>query len=245
MDARGERLSGDASPYLWRPAPKDLSLPENTVHVWRAELVSATEDFLSRDEREKAAQFHFDKDRTRYVAARSILRRLIGRYEGVPPESTEFTYNTYGKPTLGGSSLRFNASHSGGLALLAFARHRNIGVDIERIRGDFASKEIASQFFSEDEIKALRALPPEKLAPAFFACWARKEAFIKAHGSGLSLPLHQFTVSVNGPAKLLRTDFDPDAVNQWTLHDLPVASDFAAALAVEGEVAETECWVWE
>src|SRR4051812_2138588 len=203
MDARGERLSGDASPYLWRPAPKDLSLPENVVHVWRADLAAPAADVLSADEREKAAQFHFDKDRTRYIAARSILRQLIARYERVPAETIQFSYNTYGKPALEGSSLRFNASHSGGLALLAFARNKNVGVDIERIRADPASREIASQFFSEDEIAALRALPAETLAPAFFACWTRKEAFIKAHGSGLSLPLHKFVVSVNSPAQLL------------------------------------------
>ena len=228
----------------WRPAPKDISLPDNTVHVWRAELLPSAPDVLSADERAKAAQFHFDRDRTRYVAARVILRELIARYEHVPPESVQFTYNTYGKPALEGSALRFNASHSGGLALLAFARHRNVGVDIERIRPDLASREIASQFFSGDEIATLRALPAETLAPAFFACWARKEAFIKAHGSGLSLPLHKFTVSVNAPAQLLRTDFNPEAVHQWTLHDLPVEPGFAAALAIEGVPGKIDCWQW-
>ncbi len=228
----------------WPPAPKDLSLPENTVHVWRAELLPSAPDVLSVDERTKAAQFHFDRDRDRYVAARVILRQLISRYERLQPESIEFTYNTYGKPALEASTLRFNASHSGGLALLAFARNRNIGVDLECIRPDLASREIASQFFSQDEIAALRALSPETLAPAFFACWTRKEAFIKAHGSGLSLPLHKFSVSVNAPAQLLRTDFDPDAVRQWTLHDLTVEPGFAAALALEGDLGRIERWEW-
>src|SRR5204862_7643888 len=132
-----------------------------------------------------------------------------------------------------GSTLRVNASHSGDLTLLAFARNRDVGVDLEPIRPDLASREIASQSWSADEIAAMRALPPETLAPAFFGCWARKEAFIKAHGSGLSLPLHKFTVSVNAPAQLLRTDFDADAVRQWTLYDLTVEPGFAAALAME------------
>ena len=228
----------------WQPAPKDFLLAENVVHVWRGELTSASLEVLSPDERDKAAQFHFDKDCNRYIAARAILRQLIGRYEDVPPASIQFTYNAYGKPGLDGSSLRFNASHSADLALFAFARNRNVGVDIERIRPDFASWEIASQFFCQDEIAALRALPPEAQTAAFFACWTRKEAFIKAHGSGLSLPLHKFAVSVAGPARLLRTDFDPPAAQHWTLHDLLVAEGFAAAVALEGEPGSIECWQW-
>ena len=134
----------------WQPAPKDLHLPDNVVHVWRAELRPCATDLLSASERERAAQFHFDKDRDRYVAARSILRQLIGRYEQASPEGIQFTYNTYGKPALEGSSLRFNVSHSADLVLLAFTRNKNIGVDVERIRPEFAAKEIAGRFFSQE-----------------------------------------------------------------------------------------------
>jgi 4'-phosphopantetheinyl transferase len=228
----------------WQPAPKNLSLPENVVHVWRAELNSVSLEVLSADEREKAAQFHFDKNRNQYVAARAILRQLIGRYENLSPAGVQFVYNSFGKPGLEQSSLRFNASHSGALGLFAFARNNNIGVDIERIRADLASREIASQFFSEEEITALRALPAEAQMAAFFACWTRKEAFIKAHGSGLSLPLHKFVVSVDGLARLVRTDFDPAAMEQWSLHDLRPGEDFAAALAVEGKPERIDCWQW-
>jgi 4'-phosphopantetheinyl transferase len=228
----------------WQPAPKTLSLPENVVHIWRAELTSPSPEVLAQDERDKAAGFHFDKDRNRYIAARAILRQLIGRYENLAPAAVQFTYNTYGKPALEGSSLRFNASHSADLALFAFARQRGIGVDLEHIRPDFASREIASQFFCPDEIAALRALPAESQTAAFFACWTRKEAFIKAHGSGLSLPLHKFAVSVTGPAQLLRTDFNPAAAQHWTLHDLSVGTGFTAALALEGIPARIECWQW-
>jgi 4'-phosphopantetheinyl transferase len=229
----------------WRTAPKNLSLSDTIVHVWRAELANASADLLASDERERAAQFHFDKDRNWYIAARAILRQLVGRYEKVSPQSIQFTYNTFGKPAINGSSLRFNTSHSGGLALFAFTRSRNIGVDLERMRPDFSSREIATQFFSPDEIAALRALPADSQARAFFNCWTRKEAFIKAHGSGLSLPLHKFVVSLDGPAQLVRTDFDPDAVHHWTLHDLEVAQGFAAALALEGTPERIECWDWK
>ena len=228
----------------WRPAPKDLSLEENIVHVWRAESRPCPTDLLSASERERAAQFHFEKDRHRYVAARSILRQLIGRYEQVPPESIEFAYNTYGKPALEGSSLRFNVSHSADLVLLAFTRNKNIGVDVERIRPEFAAKEIAGRFFSQEEVAVLRALPAESLPGAFFTCWTRKEAFIKAHGSGLSLPLHKFVVSLDLPARLIRTEFDPDAARQWTLHDLLIDDGFRAALAVEGEPNRIDRWQW-
>jgi 4'-phosphopantetheinyl transferase len=229
----------------WQRPLKDLSLTANVVHVWLAELTSASPQMLSADERDKAAQFHFDKDRNRYTAARTILRQLIGRYENLPPGGVQFTYNTYGKPALDGSSLRFNTSHSGNLALFAFARDKNVGVDLERIRPDFASREIASQFFSPEEIAALRALPGESQTRSFFNCWTRKEALIKAHGSGLSLPLHKFVVSLDAPARLVRTDFDTKAVEQWTLHDLEVGEEFAAALAVEGKAERIDCWQWE
>ena len=228
----------------WQPAPKDLHLPDNVVHVWRAELRPCATDLLSASERERAAQFHFDKDRDRYIAARSILRHLIGRYEQVPPEGIQFTYNTYGKPALEGSSLRFNVSHSADLVLLAFTRNKNIGVDVERIRPEFAAKEIAGRFFSQEEVAALRTRPAESLPAAFFTCWTRKEAFIKAHGSGLSLPLHKFVVSLDSPARLVRTEFDPDAVRQWTLHDVPIDGGFRAALAVEGEPNRIDRWQW-
>jgi 4'-phosphopantetheinyl transferase len=229
----------------WASAPKVLSLTANVVHVWKAALADSSPDLLSPDEREKASQFHFDRDRNRYVAGRNILRRLIARYENIGPEVIRFSYNTYGKPSLDGSSLRFNASHSADLALFAFTRQRQIGVDLERIRTDLATREIASQFFSEDEIATFRECTAESLPAAFFTCWTRKEAFIKAHGSGLSLPLHKFVVSVNGPARLIRTDFDPEAVHQWTLHDLRVPDGFAAALAVEGKPERIDCWQWE
>src|SRR5688572_27234414 len=199
-------------PEPWRSAPKTLSLPDDCVHVWRAALDPTPDTLLSGDEREKAALFHFEKDRQRYIAARTALRQLIARYENVPAEKIEFTYNAFGKPALKKSPLRFNTSHSADLALFAFTLRNNIGVDLERIRPDFAAREIAGQFFSPDEIAALRALPPAAQIEAFFRCWTRKEAFIKAHGSGLSLPLHRFVVSLDDPARLVRTDFDPTAI---------------------------------
>jgi len=228
----------------WPPAPNELSLAENSVHVWRAALTDASSEVLSADELDKAAQFHFEKDRNQYIAARAILRHIIGQYERIPADKVAFSYNTFGKPILEHSSLRFNVSHSGGLALLAFARNKNVGVDIERIRRDFASRELAGQFFSQEEIGALRSLPVQSQTAAFFACWTRKEAFIKGHGSGLSLPLHKFVVSLDAPARLLRTDFDPAAIDQWTLHDLAVGDKFVAALAVEGKPERIEYWRW-
>ena len=229
----------------WQAAPKNLSLSENVIHVWRAELNAVSLEFLSADERQKAAQFHFDKNRHQYVAARGVLRQLISWYENLPPAAIRFSYNSFGKPGLEHSSLRFNASHSGSLGLFAFTRNRNIGVDLERIRPDLATREIAAQFFSDDEITGLRELPAESHTAAFFACWTRKEAFIKAHGSGLSLPLDKFVVSLAAPARLLRTDFDPKAMQDWTLHDLNPGEEYAAALAVEGQPQRIDCWQWE
>src|SRR5208283_3082224 len=132
-------------------------------------------------------------------------------------------------------TLDFNVSHTAGLALLAFARGRKIGIDVERIRRDFGTAEIAERFFSKAERAALRELPQEQRHEAFFRCWTRKEAFIKALGEGLSHPLDQFDVSLDphAPAALLATRPDAHEVDRWKLLDIRLLGDFVAALALE------------
>ncbi|MET0647234.1 MAG: 4'-phosphopantetheinyl transferase superfamily protein [Pyrinomonadaceae bacterium] len=235
----------DARQQPWLDAPESPLLADGEVHVWRARLLQDERtlgelwDTLSADERERAERFHFRRDRDRFIAARGALRNLLGRYAGVAPRLLRFSYDSYGKPSLcgeaGGASLRFNASHSNDLALFALTRGREVGVDLEFVREDFASFEIAEHFFSPGEVEALRALAPDVRAVAFFDCWTRKEAYIKARGEGLSHPLHLFTVSL-GPgedAALLRTDDDPLEAARWTLVELFPGEGARAALAVE------------
>lgn len=216
------------------------------VHVCQAELdqppsqVQSFFDTLAADERARAGRFYFAEDRARYIAARGMLRAILGRYLQRAPESLTFFYGARGKPALsaetGGDAIRFNVSHSHGVAFYAVARGREVGIDLERIRCDVAVAEIAERFFSRREAAILRTLPSEAQHQAFFHCWTRKEAYIKAHGEGLSLPLDQFDVSLapGDPAAILGTRPDPSEASRWSLQDLSAAPGYVAALAAEG-----------
>jgi len=197
-------------------------------------------DLLSADERERAERFHFANDRAHFIAARALLRTLLGRYLDLPPRHLSFSYSPYGKPALAGEgegrALRFNVSHSHGVALYAFARGREVGVDVEYVRPDVVGESIAERCFSAQEVATLRSLPAEVQPRAFFNCWTRKEAFIKARGEGLSFPLDQFEVALDPkePAALISIGGDRREASRWSLQALPVEEGYVAALAVEG-----------
>lgn len=229
---------------MWSQAPPALSLASGEVHVWRARLehppeLEATlqENFLGtldQDERERAGRFHFEKHRRRFILGRGFLRALLGLYLQTTPEDVSFSYGPYGKPALNAEhSLRFNASHSHELALYAFAQDHDLGVDVEYVKKDLETDDIARHFFSAYEVETLSALPEAERAAAFFRCWTRKEAYIKAIGSGLSHPLDQFDVTLapGEPAALLRDHRDPDAASRWSMLNLEL-DDYAGALAV-------------
>ena len=203
---------------------------------------------LAADERQRAERYIFQKDRTHFVVARGLLRVLLGCYLRQEPLHLRFIYGPHGKPALatdtGGVALRFNVSHSHGLALYAITRGREVGVDAERIRPAVVQEKVAERFFSPREVAVLRALPTPLQARAFFACWTRKEAYIKATGDGLTLPLDQFDVSLapGEPAALLRTAWDPKEAAHWALQDLAPAPGYRAAVAVAGHAWRLTCW---
>jgi len=236
----------------WRSPPTELALGATDVHVWRVPLVqppaaiAALLRTLGEDERARAARFHFDRDRNAYIVARGTLRALAGRYLDHPPDALAFGYRAKGKPYLTappGDALRFNVSHSGELALIAFARGREIGVDIEHRRPLDDLLSLARTSFSPHEYAALCRLPPADHIHAFFSCWSRKEAFIKATGEGVS-QLADFDVSLrpDEPARLLRVEGEPWAQRRWSLQDLPAIPDYAAALVIEGSESPIDCW---
>jgi len=244
-------------PPVWTIPPAHLVLTDEAVHVWRASLNLSELQLqifwptLTDDEQARAQRFHFPKDQNHYIAGRGILRAIISRYLDLPPNQLRFNYSRYGKPTLteisGGEALRFNVSHSHGMVLYAVTRNRDIGIDLELMRADFAGEEIAERFFSRPEFEKLRALPDNAKCEAFFNCWTRKEAYIKARGEGLSMPLDQFDVSLSPgePAQLLsvRGD-DPDEALGWRMEALDVDPNYAAAVVVRGEFGEMQCWEW-
>ncbi|HZP83813.1 MAG TPA: 4'-phosphopantetheinyl transferase superfamily protein [Chthonomonadaceae bacterium] len=228
---------------LWDALPPDLTLPLDEVHVWRGSLVQpaafveSLATTLSPDERARAAAFYFERDRQRFLVGRGLLRALLSAYLGIPARRIAFTYGPRGKPALSeacGCDLTFNVSHSHDLALYAITRARRIGVDIERIR-ELDVEGVAARFFSPAEIAALRALPAQERPAAFFRCWTRKEAFVKARGDGLALPLNQFDVSLTpGAARLSSIRWDTEEAARWHLEELSVGGHYVAALAVEG-----------
>jgi 4'-phosphopantetheinyl transferase len=245
-----------SSESLWCAPPEFLVLGYDEVHVWRAMLdppvsyVQMLEQTLAADERTRAEQFHFPKDRTHFIVARGLLRAILGRYLDRNPRTLRFCYNQFGKPTLarqsGSDGVFFNVTHSHGMALYALTHSRDIGIDLEYIDPEVAWEPIAERFFSPYEVSMLRALSTEMQHEAFFRCWTRKEAYLKARGIGLSLALNQFDVSVTpeAPAAILRTREEGQDISCWSLHDLFLGSGYVAALAVEGHHSRLTCWQW-
>jgi 4'-phosphopantetheinyl transferase len=224
-----------------------IALPEDEVHLWQVNLAVVAkaeqrwEGILSADERVRAARFHFAQDRQYFTATRALLRMILGSYVDSDPKKLVFRYSEKEKPSLAPSQsvsrLEFNVSHSGEIALLAFTRGRLLGVDVEQLREDFDHAAIARRFFSEQERRQLAELAPSERFHGFFRCWTRKEAYIKAQGTGLSLPLHQFDVSLRTGDEnaLLATRPDTTEAAQWSLREVPVRDGYIAALCVRGQ----------
>lgn len=226
----------------WTLPPGSLNLERQHVDIWRLSLnllvdsVKLIESTLSADEAERAARFRFEVDKNRFIVAHGALRKILGRYLNCDPAELTFSINQYGKPALVNSALEFNLSHSGDFVLIAVTQGRKIGVDVERIRQGISSHVIAQQYFSKAEVAELQALPIEQRESAFFKCWTRKEAYIKAQGLGLALPLESFDVSLtpNQPAILRATRPDSQESARWALRSLDVDPNYAGAVAVEG-----------
>lgn len=197
-------------------------------------------ELLSPDEVARADRFHFEKDRQHYTAARSGMRSILSGYLGLRPQAVRFSYCKHGKPQLAGretgSSLQFNLSHSDKYAVLAVARHMHLGVDIEYMKPDVAVDEIASSFFSPLEYRTLLALPAEHRLSAFYRCWTRKEAYVKAKGLGLNLTLSSFDVAFasTDPPALLRADASLEEPSRWRVYHLETAPQWVGALVIQG-----------
>jgi 4'-phosphopantetheinyl transferase len=230
----------------WSPAPGEMQLSGEAVHVWRLTIESLAGQvpqlakLLSNNERSRANAFVHAKDRERFIISHGILRVLLGGYLEVAPGELQFSQGPYKKPCLDGhyakNSLQFNLSHSQEYTLLAFTRQRQIGVDIEYMHPMPDMEQIAANTFSPHENRDLKNLSPQEKLAAFYTCWTRKEAFVKALGKGLFYPLNRFSVSIASEKRscLLNIDNDPAEAARWTIVGLNIAEEYAAALAVEG-----------
>jgi len=241
----------DESATKWKHHPDVLTLPDKTAHLWRIKLRQSESvrsrfwSILDKTEQARAKRFHFDKDRFAFIMARGALRAILGKYSGNDPAKIHFFYSGHGKPYTNFSpKLNFNLSHSGDYALLGLVREYNIGVDVELIRSNLATEDIATRYFSKDEAQVFRQLPENQKVEAFFNCWSRKEAVIKCDGRGLSLGLSEFdvTLSPDLPGQLIRASWLGNEVNNWRMCALSVDPDYSACLVVDGKIKEIETW---
>lgn len=239
---------------VWLPSPEKLLISEERVDVWRVRLdqtgkASFPDSILAADEIARADRFHFEKDRLKFVRCRIALRDLLSKYMAIRAGEIRFEYQLGGKPQLSqkqnSRKVEFNVSHSGDIALIAVGAKQRLGVDVERIRDGIDTSSLAERFFSARERAGLRALPEKLRLQAFYACWTRKEAFLKATGDGLSFPLADFSVTTdptgNPELEEIHGDFDP--CNKWALADLCVGGGYRATVAGETLYAlETYDW---
>jgi 4'-phosphopantetheinyl transferase len=199
---------------------------------------------LSEAERRRASRLAFDRDRRRFIVARARLRQLLSERLGAPPESIELACGAHGKPALAGrfveSDLRFNLAHSGDIAVYAFSRGREVGVDVEAVRAIPDADAVAARFFSRREDEAYRALAPGERALGFFNCWTRKEAFVKAVGDGLACPPDSFDVSLapGEPARILRIGNEPGRRCRWQIAGFAPLAGYVAAAVMESTARE-------
>ena len=236
----------------WLIPPDILELQPHQVDIWRIDLshsigsLEILKKTLSTDESQRAARFHFREDKDRFVAAHGSLRDILSRYLYCEPKQLRFSTNAYGKPALLDHELEFNLSHSGNFVLAAITLERKVGIDVEQIRPEISSQSIARHYFSPAEVAELFALSTEQWEIGFFGCWTRKEAYIKAQGLGLSLPLVSFDVSLNPgePARLRATRPDPQEAERWTLISLETDPQYASAVAIEDQNVEFRFWDW-
>lgn len=244
----------DTTQTTWTTWRARTALQENEIHLWRipldqpAHVSNHLKTTLSLDEMQRANRFYTQQLRDQWTIARGSLRRLLSLYLEVKPEDIRFSTNEYGKPAIErpahGQRLQFNLSHSADIALYAFMYDRSIGVDVEQMRVDVDYEAVAQYHFSPVENQILCTIPQKKRLQAFYHCWTRKEAYIKARGAGLAISLDQFDVSFQPerPAALLASREDPYEVARWSFRDIQAGARYAGALVVEGRIEGLKCW---
>jgi len=241
--------------FDWLDPPAGLTLSRSEIHLWRAPLDVAQsravvlQAILNAEELARANRFRFDRPRCDFIIARSVLRIILSRYLDVDPRHVEFQYGAHGKPELAAPQqkwLHFSLAHSGGWVLYGMACRRPIGIDLEEMCPVASLDKLVEQFFAPAEYTVFAELPLQQKLASFYSAWTRKEAYVKARGLGMSLPLNQFAVTV-GPetAPALMTDEKgPVSEGLWSFLDVEVSPGYAAALAVRSSVEYVSQWHW-
>ncbi len=238
---------------IWTETSFQPILKPKDVHVWSVDFnvdpktLERYWELLSIDEKKRVEKFRFKKDVIQFIVSRGVLRRLLGHYLNEEPTKITFQYGENGKPKLEDKySLQFNLSHAGKKAVMGFVHHFTIGVDVELIKPDVDLRYLATRFFSSKESNKLLRLPDAEIPQAFYNCWTRKEAFIKAKGDGLSFPLDQFEVSFipGEETALIATHWSPEEKEKWELFSFDIGTDYSGAVAIEGQTNRIKFFKW-
>ena len=251
----------DQNPQLLRHP--DGVLPPDEVHIWHTELtvpengIDSLLELLEPEERDRALRFKVSHAYHQFVISRAFVRKILALYLRSGPREVRFRTTAHGKPELAGArDVRFNLSHTAGAAVMAIVRGRQVGVDVERVREDVNTIELADRFFSAPEAEWVRSQTASDRSSSFFACWTAKEAYVKAHGEGLSMPLSAFSVIPRRSAPgthwggthwerlQLEVFGNAEESRRWSIWQLDLASDLRAALAVEGQNCEVRLGHW-
>lgn len=240
----------------WCFPPQYIEIGRNDVHVWSVSLnlpngyLSQLAQTLSGDEHLRAEQFHFERDKKRFIAGRGLLRLILGNYLHIEPSQLQFCYGLYGKPYLTGKfdecTIRFSVAHSHEFAVYAFTLGRDIGIDLEHARILPEADKIAARLFSTQENAAWLRLPTEQKQDAFYVCWTCKEAYVKALGNGLAQPLGQLDVSslLREPAQSSWVILDPAEKLHWFFETLVPAPGYISTLAIPVSEYSLSCFKW-
>ena len=240
---------------FWKTPPQQLILSPNHVHIWKASLspsesqLARLQNLLATDEQIRAKRFKFLKHRRAFITARGVLRLILSQYLQIAPQSLHFGQGPHGKPFLISPTipqLSFNVSHSHNIALYAVTLESHIGIDIEYHRKKLGVQSLIQRICSTEEKAILMALSPPEQKKGFFACWTRKEAYVKATGKGITIPLASLTVSLP-PVKfvgLQQTESDEEDISHWAMSELPVGPSYTAAFAIKKINCVTSYWAW-
>ncbi len=220
----------------WTNPPTILHLPENEIHLWLCKFehlkssVKFLNGILSSDQKKKASKFVFEKDRISYIISNGLLRKLLASYTGISMMNIKFIYNDFGKPLLiNNNNIKFNLSHSNEYCLIGINRNDNIGVDIEWINKNIAIDDIAGNYFSNNEINKFNSVKPNHKITSFYKIWTRKEAFIKAVGKGLSIPLNSFDVDLDDMHPKVNRIEGKEDLTKYNLYNIYINKSYCAA----------------
>ncbi len=252
IESRDVSGPGTSLRLAWPSAPSgELHIAEDEVHVWAAGLdrdasvIREMATLLDDEERDRASRFRRRVDRDRFIVSHGVLRRVLARYARKPAQSLRFRRDRFGKPSLAHrTDVSFNLAHAEGVALIAVTIGRPVGVDVERVTDLDDAFDVAEICFAPAERRVLHAAPAAHVSATFFNCWTRKEAFIKAVGTGLSAPLQAFEVTLapDTPARLCRVSGSARVAATWTMEALEPAPGYVGALAVRRPHVRLSTW---